>query len=637
MNQRSFGLSSRPWAWVGIFALALLLRFYHLTGWILNYDEAHWLYYSQNLSLLFQTQRSSHARPDALLAWLTALTARLVGPNELALRFWPALCGALSVFPLGKFVGDWTDNRAAGFTAALLLAVLPLHVYLSAQGLPDVMALFFFLCALVGFVQLVQQPASASVCAWLGACLALSLLSKATALWLWLFLGLISPLFLPRQALWPRFYGCWLVALLPLGALVALIRAHGSALTFVQEPVWIAHFGFHPERLRQHLDLFVRFFNLIMLAAAAGLWAIWKRQRAWFVWAAPLLLVVITPFFRSNIRELLYVIASILLLAALGLELIQNLPARVAAVATLTAICLGLSLFGVPIPPLGASVSDRTSAVLDRPAGWPSRQASHWLLTHTSPDETILVVSFTFTDPLLLALQSQRRIFGAWLNWELLREPANKVKYAVFLDDATTYAPSFLRFAQSHFTSAARFPNYVIYDCRKDNHFVAYLDAFNSPDTYLRHGKILFQEGKFGEAIKAFETALQADPNSLTARIELVPAYLALGRKDDALRLGLEILRREPKEPQTNHNLALLYLEMGRVEEGIAQCEKNIRWGILPAVNYGVLGQLREKQGDFAAALTAYKQSLTLDPQNTVTQNLLANLRAKMQQTPAKP
>ena len=76
---------------------------------------------------------------------------------------------------------------------------------------------------------------------------------------------------------------------------------------------------------------------------------------------------------------------------------------------------------------------------------------------------------------------------------------------------------------------------------------------------------------------------------------------------------------------------------MGHVEEGIAQCEKNIRLGILPAVSYGVLGQLREKQGDFAAALTAYNQSLTLDPQNTVTQNLLANLRAKMQQTPAKP
>jgi len=97
-------------------------------------------------------------------------------------------------------------------------------------------------------------------------------------------------------------------------------------------------------------------------------------------------------------------------------------------------------------------------------------------------------------------------------------------------------------------------------------------------------------------------------------------------RAVEAFKEALEI---NPKQPVASANLALLYYQLGRQAEGIAQCERNIRLGIAPAISYGVLGQLREKQGDIAAAREAYEQSLQLDPQNQVTQQLLTNLKAQ--------
>jgi cytochrome c-type biogenesis protein CcmH/NrfG len=80
----------------------------------------------------------------------------------------------------------------------------------------------------------------------------------------------------------------------------------------------------------------------------------------------------------------------------------------------------------------------------------------------------------------------------------------------------------------------------------------------------------------------------------------------------------------------SNANLALLYYQLGRDAEGIAQCESNIASHIAPAIGYGVLGQIRERQGDLAAAQTAYEQSLALDPRNPTTLRLLANVKSRL-------
>ena len=210
-----------------------------------------------------------------------------------------------------------------------------------------------------------------------------------------------------------------------------------------------------------------------------------------------------------------------------------------------------------------------------------------------------MITAYTFTDPLLLELdQSRRMIPNGGKNWGLLRDPANRIKYIVFTQDYRAYAPSLARYADTHFTlAAAQFPNYAIYDCQKDGRFVAYADAYSSDGDNVQQGLKLIQLHELERAVEAFKKELAINPG----------------------------------QPVASANLALLYFQLGRDAEGITQCERNIRLGIEPAINYGVLGQLRERHGDLTGAQAAYEKSLTFEPQNPVTLQLLANLKSRLQ------
>ena len=162
-------------AWLGLLGLATALRAYHLPGFVVNNDEGHWLIYALDKRLLFEPVRNSYPRPDILFPFLVTIPIRIFGPNELALRLWPALLGSLSLLPLGRVVWEITRSRKAALFAGAFLAVLPLHVYFSAQGVPDTVALFFGLGALVFLLQARTGSAVANLIA-MGICLTLALL-----------------------------------------------------------------------------------------------------------------------------------------------------------------------------------------------------------------------------------------------------------------------------------------------------------------------------------------------------------------------------------------------------------------------------------------------------------------------------
>jgi tetratricopeptide (TPR) repeat protein len=318
------------------------------------------------------------------------------------------------------------------------------------------------------------------------------------------------------------------------------------------------------------------------------------------VWLLPLANLFITPFFRVGRLESLWLIPSICLFASIALSSLRRMlmwPLAGMVAATL----LVRSIWGVPLPDPGRAraASDYTTAVSGRPPHWPSRDAARWLLAQTSPEDDILFIAYTFTDPLLLELAPSRRVFSNGSeNWSLLSDPTNRVKYVVFTQDYRAYAPSLAAYADAHFTLPidAQFPNYAIYDCQKGGRFVAYPDAGDSARRYVQHGMEFLQQHRLEQAVEAFEKALEVNP----------------------------------RETVASANLALLYYQLDRQTEGIAQCNRNIHLGIDLAISYGVLGQIREKQGDFAAAEAAYEQSLKSDPQNQVTSRLLANLKARL-------
>ena len=179
----NFG-TRRRWALVFIVGLALCLRGYRLTGSVLDHDEAHWLFYALDKRSLAEKVANSFPRPDVLFPLMLSMPLKLLGPNELGMRVLPVLFGALSVFPLAWWVKRETGSETAALTAALLLAVQPLHVCISSLGEPDSISLFFLLAALVFLGRNRKRGTKADLAAF-GVCLALALLSKGTALYFW--------------------------------------------------------------------------------------------------------------------------------------------------------------------------------------------------------------------------------------------------------------------------------------------------------------------------------------------------------------------------------------------------------------------------------------------------------------------
>lgn len=80
-----------------------------------------------------------------LWVWLQAISIKLFGHTELALRLWPAILGVATVFLTWEWVKAWFGLRTA-WLAAFLLAVTPWAVTISRDG--SVAALFPFLLGL---------------------------------------------------------------------------------------------------------------------------------------------------------------------------------------------------------------------------------------------------------------------------------------------------------------------------------------------------------------------------------------------------------------------------------------------------------------------------------------------------------
>jgi hypothetical protein len=591
--------------WLGLLGLAAALRAYHLTGFIFNYDEAHWLLYEMDKRLLFDTLRSSRPRPDLFFPLIATIPVKALGPNELALRLWPLLAGSLSILPLGALIFRLTGRREAALIGAAVLAVLPLPVYYSAHGIPDAVALFFGLCALALMMRARETNSRASFIG-MGILLALALLTKATALYAWGFLAVAGYFLFENSRQRRTFYGALGLSIIPLAVLALAILLRGQPMAFLHEPGVTSHFGLSLTRLGSHLRSVMGFYGVLLLVAGIGAVVVAIRavggsvaDLRLLVWLLPIVNLVVTPFFRDGHVELLWLIPSVCLFASVALTALPG-GWRWLGTGAVCAVLLVRSLDGVTLPYPGPALaaSDYTTAVLDRPAGWPSRDAVRWLTAHSTTDDTILFTAYTFTDPLLLELSRVRHVIpNGGESWELLHDPTNRVRYVVFTHDYHAYVPSLARYADTDFAQPvdARFAGYGIYDCQKGGEFVAYADAYNSSGRYVQDGLEFLKQHQLESALAAFETAQKINPN----------------------------------EAITDVNLALLYYQLGRDADGVTQCERNIRSGIEPAISYGVLGQIRERQGDLSAAETAYDKSLAIDPHNPTTMQLLANLKAR--------
>lgn len=90
----------------------------------------------------------------------------------------------------------------------------------------------------------------------------------------------------------------------------------------------------------------------------------------------------------------------------------------------------------------------------------------------------------------------------------------------------------------------------------------------------IKLGNKYLQEGKYEEAVLAFQKAIKIEPKSVEARVGLGKAYIGSGKIDLAEKAFKEAISINAKKPQAYIELAKLYENEGKTNDAIAILEK---------------------------------------------------------------
>ena len=90
-------------------------------------------------------------------------------------------------------------------------------------------------------------------------------------------------------------------------------------------------------------------------------------------------------------------------------------------------------------------------------------------------------------------------------------------------------------------------------------------------------GDIFGDQGRLEDALRQYQAALQADPDSTSALMNMGVTLIALHREAEAMKCFNEVLRRDARNVQAHHNLGLLLRKLGREEEALRHVREEQR------------------------------------------------------------
>jgi tetratricopeptide (TPR) repeat protein len=105
----------------------------------------------------------------------------------------------------------------------------------------------------------------------------------------------------------------------------------------------------------------------------------------------------------------------------------------------------------------------------------------------------------------------------------------------------------------------------------------AALAASNEAIKRNNFGAELVKQGRLDEAIKEFQSAVQADPQYAAAQLNLAFTYDRLGRADEAIVAYKKAAELDPSNGTTLNNLGVLYMKKEMYDEAIAALERGLK------------------------------------------------------------
>ncbi|AFZ45416.1 Tetratricopeptide TPR_1 repeat-containing protein [Halothece sp. PCC 7418] len=153
-----------------------------------------------------------------------------------------------------------------------------------------------------------------------------------------------------------------------------------------------------------------------------------------------------------------------------------------------------------------------------------------------------------------------------------------------------------------------------------------------APAAYLALAQLQISCGKTGEAIWAFQQALQQDPDWVEAHVELARLFRQQKSQQQAIAHYQKALTIQPQWWQGYRALAQTLQEAGDLGGAAGAYKKAIALAPSQAPLYCELGVVQEQQGKLEQACHSYHQAITLAPKNAVAYNYLGCALAKSYQ-----
>jgi tetratricopeptide (TPR) repeat protein len=133
---------------------------------------------------------------------------------------------------------------------------------------------------------------------------------------------------------------------------------------------------------------------------------------------------------------------------------------------------------------------------------------------------------------------------------------------------------------------------------------------------HLLRGRVAFRFGRYQDAAAEFRKAVEAQPDSVPARINLAAALAETGDRKGAKEQLLDTLKLAPDNGTAHFNLGTLMAAEGEAAGAIVHFQEAVRIDPNDAPARVALAQELEKDGRLDEALSQYEKAVGLAPQN---------------------
>jgi tetratricopeptide (TPR) repeat protein len=154
----------------------------------------------------------------------------------------------------------------------------------------------------------------------------------------------------------------------------------------------------------------------------------------------------------------------------------------------------------------------------------------------------------------------------------------------------------------------------------------------DSPSDHAQQGTLFLSQGRWEEAIRALNTALQLDPNQAEIHANLGMAHYFKGDSASAIPEFQTAIRLDKERIDAAHGLGLALYDRGDFAGAVSAFRSSSQQN--PAAYYN-LGNSLEQQGNRAEALEAYRKYLEAVPPSPDTAKLGEAVRNNRFPTPA--